>query len=116
MGIFGQAGLVLEKYLRQLYNVFLLQDLHGLFPPLTYQKECLDYPGKSTDQPKELLELFGKSLTDFVCGSVDLDVNSVDPQQPSTVFQGVCDDQTKIRQAFRTFLAFRTISVSYKFI
>jgi hypothetical protein len=112
LGVFGQVGIALEKFLRSLHHIYLLQDLDGIFPPLTFNKKILQFPERSFDTQKDLIELFGSSLVDLICGKATLDPRSLSNNRPQSVFQGVSDDQLKIRQGFRLFLVFRTVSVS----
>ena len=110
-GIFGEVGVVLEKHLRKLANIFILQDMPGIFPPLSYNRKSLMYPDRPCATSKDFIELFGESLTDFICGPADLETESLDQDKPQLVFQNVLDDQRRIRQGFRIFLFFRSVQV-----
>ena len=112
MGVFGPAGIALEKFIRSLNWMYIFQDLPGIFPPLTWENIPLEHPKHRYSTERERLELFAEGLTDLICGLRDFDHSATDSQDPLFIFHGVCEDQLRVRSAFRIFLFLRSMTVS----
>ena len=101
--VFGLPGLILDKYLRLLNWVYLFQDISGIFPPLNYYENSLQYEDNLFFQEKECKRLFTEELIDFCCGPID------EVPKEGTLFHNVCSSEMA-HAAMHLFFVFRTSS------
>ena len=98
--IFGEAGIRLDLYLRNISWVYLFQGFNGLFPLLTWDDQYLDPDDEIMNDTQEPIIQFGEQLIDFICGPEDAENINED-----SIFNGICNPN-QARIAFRFFFTY----------
>jgi len=122
--LFGESGVILDKFLRKLNWVYIFRNFAGLFPYVSYNGVYLQDSSMNLHELNDYKEFpvhFGEHLIDFFCGVDEEEAEDTNSSSASatgiqdssnhdnTIFANVIDTKSA-KQALRLFLYARFVS------